>query len=97
MFLTENYRSHQAILDASKSIIESNKERLINRLDGLSKVLTAAHPARQTLHEPLLLEYQNLAQEHARCAEQSEKRLIQDGVNPDTIAVLYHKHAQAEN
>lgn len=93
--LTENYRSHQAILDASKSIIESNKERLINRLDGLSKVLTAAHPARQTLHEPLLLEYQNPAQEHAGVLMQIEK-LIQDGVNPDTIAVLYHKHAQAE-
>lgn len=58
-------------------------------------MLTAAHPARQTLHEPLLLEYQNPAQEHAGVLMQIEK-LIQDGVNPDTIAVLYHKHAQAE-
>ncbi|HRF77753.1 MAG TPA: UvrD-helicase domain-containing protein, partial [Chitinophagales bacterium] len=50
--LTDNYRSHQAILDASRVIIEKNEERLINKLKNLSKVLTAAHPNRQHITKP---------------------------------------------
>ncbi|MFZ9718542.1 MAG: UvrD-helicase domain-containing protein, partial [Chitinophagaceae bacterium] len=34
--LTNNYRSVQPILDASKSLIDRNQERLINKMDGLS-------------------------------------------------------------
>lgn len=94
--LTENYRSHQAILDASRIMIEKNNERLINKLEGLSKVLSASHPARQLIAEPLILEYQNPAQEHAGTLAQIEL-LLESGVPPEEIAILYHKHAQAED
>ena len=35
--LTNNYRSTQAILDVSKTIIDKNNERLVNNIPGLSK------------------------------------------------------------
>lgn len=93
--LTENYRSHQAILDASRIIIEKNEERLIKKLPDLSKLLTASHPNRQLITEPAIYEYENPAQEHAGVIMAVEK-LLQDGVPAEEIAVLYHKHAQAE-
>lgn len=93
--LTENYRSHQAILNASKVIIDKNEERLIKKLSGLSKILTASHPARQTITEPIIVEYQNPAQEHAGVLMSIEE-LLKNGVPAEEIAVLYHKHAQAE-
>jgi len=42
--LTSNYRSTQPILDVSKTLIDRNKERLVNKIDGLSKNLVAANP-----------------------------------------------------
>lgn len=39
--LDKNYRSQQAILDASKNLIENNSERLISRIPGLDKQLFA--------------------------------------------------------
>src|SRR5450631_3668981 len=43
--LTRNYRSTQPILDISKHLISNNKERLINKIEGLSKDLVAANTA----------------------------------------------------
>ncbi len=39
--LQDNYRSSQAILDTSQAIIEQAEDRLVNRVSGLSKQLTA--------------------------------------------------------
>ncbi|NCT95696.1 MAG: UvrD-helicase domain-containing protein, partial [Chitinophagaceae bacterium] len=41
--LTNNYRSTQPILNVSKTLIERNTERLVNKNDGLSKELVAAN------------------------------------------------------
>ncbi|WP_457831595.1 UvrD-helicase domain-containing protein, partial [Staphylococcus aureus] len=38
--LTKNYRSVQPILDIAKTLIDNNKERLVNAIDNLSKELT---------------------------------------------------------
>lgn len=92
--LTENYRSHQGILDAAKVIIENNQERLINKLEGLSKQLTAA--ARIHVTEPRVTEFGSEAQEHAGILQDIEA-LIESGVEPDEIAVLYYKHKQADH
>ncbi|HNE45359.1 MAG TPA: ATP-dependent helicase, partial [Chitinophagales bacterium] len=37
--LTDNYRSHQAVLNAARVVIEQNQERLINKIEGLTKQL----------------------------------------------------------
>ncbi len=93
--LTDNYRSHQSILDASKVVIEKNEERLINKLEGLTKNLQAASRERQHITEPKIIEYGSEAQEHADILQQIEKLLAQ-GVPAEEIAVLYYKHRQAD-
>lgn len=94
--LTENYRSHQGILDSARIVIEHNQERLINKLEGLTKNLTASHPNRKIITEPKVHEYENTAHEHAGILFQIEK-LRDDGVPLEEIAVIYYKHAQAES
>lgn len=93
--LTDNYRSHQSILDASKVVITQNQDRLINKLQGLSKDLRAAHPGRQHVTEPRVTEYITEAQEHAGILEDIET-LLAGGVKPEDIAILYYKHSQAD-
>jgi len=39
--LTENYRSTQEILDAATKVIENNEERLVRKVEGVSKELNA--------------------------------------------------------
>src|SRR5205085_6780908 len=56
--LTNNYRSTQAILDISKTLIEKNDERLINKFEGLSKELVSAkQELNGLLHYPVINEY----------------------------------------
>ena len=40
--LTNNYRSTQPILDLSKSLINRNTDRLVKKIDGLSKELVSS-------------------------------------------------------
>ena len=40
--LTDNYRSTQPILDVSKTLINRNDERLVKKIDGLSKELLSS-------------------------------------------------------
>src|SRR5436190_16789184 len=47
--LTNNYRSTQPILDISKTLIDRNEERLVEKLEGLSKDLRSSHPLRKDL------------------------------------------------
>src|SRR5664279_6032595 len=56
--LTNNYRSTQPILDISKALIDKNTERLINKFEGLTKDLIAAHEQVKDLrHQPVIVEY----------------------------------------
>ena len=93
--LTDNYRSHQSILDAGRVVIGHNQERLINKLQGLSKDLRAAHADRQVITEPCVTEFESEAQEHAGILEDIES-LLAAKVKPEEIAILYYKHSQAD-
>lgn len=95
--MEENYRSTQSILDAAKSLIDNNAERLINKLPELSKTLTASNDERKSIaHTPEVHLYANTAQEEAGILMQIEQ-LRDRGIPLREIAILYHRHAQAEN
>ncbi|MBS1730419.1 MAG: ATP-dependent helicase, partial [Bacteroidetes bacterium] len=90
--LSKNYRSVQPILDAAKNLIENNRERLINHLPGLSKELISANKDLQGLAiHPVIRIYNNPFEENAHIVL-SLKKLIEEGVSPSEIAVIYREH-----
>lgn len=91
--LIRNYRSQQTILDAAGSVVANNKTRIASHLENISKDLEshAAHPSTPVK----LYAYSTEQAEIYGTAKQIEE-LIAAGTNPAEIAVLYHKHAEAE-
>ncbi len=91
--LKENYRSTQAVLDASMAVIKNNNERLVNSVQGLDKQLTAKGVLAASPVEPNIIEYYNELHEEAAVVEQLEK-LHQEGVDLSEVAVIYRKHSK---
>jgi DNA helicase-2/ATP-dependent DNA helicase PcrA len=90
--LENNYRSTQPILDASTQVINQNQERLIHKINGLTKNLIAANPTNQLINNaPVILAYNDPQEEMMDITEQIEQ-LIQAGTAPKEIAVLYKEH-----
>lgn len=94
--LTKNYRSVQPILDIAKTLIDNNKERLVNAIDNLSKELTAANSNYTNLAiEPSLLEYENPQQEMIGICE-AVSQLLEKNISPGRIAVIYRENKYGE-
>ncbi|MDF2454250.1 MAG: uvrD [Cytophagaceae bacterium] len=94
--MKSNYRSTQKILDAAKSLIECNKERLIDRLPGLDKNLVASADGIADLPGlPQVKEYRNVFHEEASVIAELEGLYQQTG-DLSKIAVIYRSHAIVE-
>jgi DNA helicase-2/ATP-dependent DNA helicase PcrA len=94
--LTQNYRSHQAILDIASQSINNNNERLINKIPNLTKELIAANEA--IAQKPFLLElvdYYNPLHEEAQITQEIHEA-HQKGEDLSKIAVIYREHKQAD-
>ncbi|HUQ64607.1 MAG TPA: ATP-dependent DNA helicase [Flavitalea sp.] len=90
--LTNNYRSTQPILDVSKTLISRNTERLISRMDGLSKDLIASHAEISLLdHKPSILDYETQRHEMVGITL-SIQNLLAEGVEAGKIAVIYREN-----
>jgi len=95
--LINNYRSTQPILDISKTLVDKNEERLINKVPGLSKALVASHQkTQQYTHTPVINEYETQRQEMIDILLSIEKLLAQ-GIPPATIAVIYKENKYGED
>ena len=94
--LENNYRSTQPILDASTIIINNNQERLVNKIKGLEKKLISSNPALQKITTlPSIISYANPQEEMMDITEQITQ-LINKGVAPQEIAVLYKENKYGE-
>lgn len=94
--LTNNYRSTQPILDISKSLIDSNKERLVKKLPGLSKELQSSnHKISHLLHQPIIKEYETQRQEMMDITISVQKLLAQ-GIKPGNIGIIYKENKYGE-
>ncbi|HEY4965367.1 MAG TPA: ATP-dependent DNA helicase, partial [Puia sp.] len=94
--LTKNYRSTQPILDISKHLISNNRERLVNKIEGLSKNLVAANT--RILHidqQPVIREYETERTEMIHIVNQVES-LIAAHAPPGKIAVIYKENKYGE-
>ena len=90
--LTNNYRSTQKILDSSKTIIEKNNERLVNKISGLSKNLVASNTSINTLQIPLTI-HQYQTQKHEMIGiTLAVETLINSGIQPGNIGVIYKEN-----
>ena len=95
--LENNYRSTQPILDASTIIINNNQERLVNKIEGLEKKLIASNPTLQNnTTTPSIVSYGAPQEEMMDITEQITK-LIDSGVVPHEIAVLYKENKYGED
>jgi DNA helicase II / ATP-dependent DNA helicase PcrA len=96
IMLTDNYRSSQRLLDAADALIRHNQERLNTAL-GLEKRLSARNEGvPQPGQPPRLLEFHSSTGEETWIAGQI-RSLLDQGVPPTDIAVLYRNHRHAEN
>ncbi|MDP4263400.1 MAG: ATP-dependent DNA helicase [Bacteroidota bacterium] len=94
--LTNNYRSTQPILDASKTLIDRNKERLVEQIPHLSKqLLSSGELVSQLSHTPVIKEYETQRQEMIDITLQVEK-LLQQGTPPGRIGILYKENKYGE-
>lgn len=92
--LSENYRSHNDILETASAVAGQIESRLFHDLPGTSKKLVA-----QSEHKNALVERRDFRSSIAEneWVAQTIKRLIDGGANPRDIAVLAPKHELLEN
>jgi DNA helicase-2/ATP-dependent DNA helicase PcrA len=97
--LVNNYRSIQPILDISKTLIDSNEERLVKKMEGLSKDLLSSHDRWKDINKeeccPKVREYETQRQEMIHITLQIEN-LIKQGIAPGLISIIYKEHKYGE-
>jgi DNA helicase II / ATP-dependent DNA helicase PcrA len=94
--LMHNYRSVQPILDIAQTLISGNEDRLINKIEGLSKNLTSANEALKNLQDlPVIQEYETMRQEMTGITLRLQQ-LVSKGVPPGRIAVIYKENRYGE-
>ncbi|MEQ1678932.1 MAG: 3'-5' exonuclease, partial [Chitinophagaceae bacterium] len=94
--LTNNYRSTQPILDVSKTLINRNEERLVKKIDGLSKDLLSSNKLiNQLTNKPLIKEYETQRQEMIGITKEVQA-LVAQGVAPGRIGIIYKENKYGE-
>ncbi|HEX2629537.1 MAG TPA: ATP-dependent helicase, partial [Chitinophagaceae bacterium] len=94
--LTNNYRSTQPILDISKTLINRNDERLVKKIEGLSKELLSSNSnISHLLHPPQIREYETQRQEMIGIVKQVQ-HLVAEGVAPGRMAIIYKENKYGE-
>ncbi|MAF36399.1 hypothetical protein CL622_04745, partial [archaeon] len=92
--LKNNYRSHQLILDSGLSLIAHNKNRLGHILKGIDKTLLSQ---KKYDPDPINLFVAESVLEENYFIAQKVKKLINSGVDPRQIALLYRTNKDPLN
>lgn len=89
--LKENYRSYQEIIDTGRNIAKQIKSGLLHEFPEINKGLIAANPK---ISQPLKIAARDFVSDAAQYQWVAGriKRLIDNAINPDDIAVLAPKH-----
>jgi len=88
--LRNNYRSHQLILDSSQQVINHNQSRITQYIRNLDKSLKSVSTFDP---DPINLFAANSVTEENYWVASEIKKLIDGGVNPREIAILYRNNA----
>lgn len=95
--LTKNYRSTQYILNAASDLIAHNKERIIHRIQGLSKDLIASAVWAESPDKVKIVEYETNRHEQSSLASRLKNLYESGSLTRESVAVIYRKHKQAED
>ncbi len=94
--LTENYRSTQPILDAASAVIVKNEERLVNKIEEVSKTIQAVGSSQSAAGskklKPRIIEAMSEADEVASVGGEIQK-LMEAKTPLHEIAVIYRNRA----
>ncbi len=94
--LTNNYRSTQGILNVSKTIIDKNNERLIRKIEGLSKELVSSNDTIKHLtHKPIIYNYETQRHEMIGITQRVEQ-ILAEGIAPNKIGIIYKENKYGE-
>lgn len=93
--LTDNYRSTQSILDASRQLIVKGEDRLEAKFPEISKVLTAKS-YKDAGALPELVPYFNTEHEKADLLKRL-RDAFRKGENMSDYAILYRQHSEVED
>ena len=97
LWLIDNYRSSQNILDASRFLINNNQKRIVNAFQNIDKKLLAHNPEFANIKTlPEIREYPNRFHEDTDIVLQLE-RMKEAGYPLNEVAIIYAKHKQAAN
>ncbi len=92
--LTENYRSHQAILDSAYRLIKNNNPDRLEVKYGITKHLTAVKQAAGRV--PTHLHFETATQEADAVARMIGERVAEGAWKYDDVAVLVRSNADAD-
>jgi DNA helicase-2/ATP-dependent DNA helicase PcrA len=93
--LQYNYRSTQPILDGSKTLISHNKERLLDKMDDLTKDLVAAGAYKSSAIPIRLLNFVKTSEEYAYIVKDLKGIYDRTPNKLKEVAVIYRAHRQA--
>ncbi|MFA5025545.1 MAG: ATP-dependent DNA helicase [Candidatus Shapirobacteria bacterium] len=88
--LKNNYRSHQLILDSSEDVINHNQSRITQYIGNLDKSLKSVSTYDP---DPINLFAANSVVEENYWISENIKKLVNSGVTPKEIAILYRNNA----
>lgn len=92
--LKNNYRSHQLILSSSENVISHNQSRITQYIGNLDKSLKSVVTYDP---DPINLFAANSVNEENYWLSQKIKSLVDSGVSPSLIAVLYRNNADVND
>ncbi|RLC34381.1 hypothetical protein DRH14_03140, partial [Candidatus Shapirobacteria bacterium] len=92
--LTNNYRSHQLILDSSKSVIQNNQNRISQHIKQVDKSLVSQKDYDST---PINLYTASSPLDEDYFIVNKIKQLIKNSVDPSQIAVFYRNNKDAND
>lgn len=93
---SENYRSAQGILDSAKSVIANNKSKIQNLIADLDKPLISSK-LNQGLKSTVQLSVFETPEEESFEVARQIGELVNQGVDPGQIAVIFRKNSDADD
>ncbi len=90
--LNRNYRSQQTILDSASELIKNNTLRIASHIPSIDKNLKSQVEIKES---PIKINIYSSEDKESYYTAKKVQKLINQGVDPNQIAILYRKHSNS--